>query len=60
MGLHLLLYHPYMTYMVTHHHIRHLPEIWYDAYDVTSQVTAVGNKPTMITLLARSSHTAMV
>ena len=59
-GLQLLLYHMYMTYTVTCHLIRHLPEIRYDVYDIMSQVTAVGIKPTTITLPTHSSHNAAV
>ena len=40
------------------HCIRHLPEIWYDVYDITSRATAVGRKPPAIALPARNGHTA--
>ena len=48
-GAQLLLYRQNMTYAVTSHHICHLPGIQYDAFDVTSQATAIGRKlPTKI------------
>ena len=37
-----------MTYAVTSHCIRHLPDIQYDAYGIMSQATVVGGKPPMI------------
>ena len=43
-----LLYHRNMTYAVMSHHICHLPGIQYDAFDVTSQATAIGGKLPMI------------
>ena len=57
MGLQLLLYNQYMMYTVMQHRICHLLEIQYDAYDVTSQATAVGSKPPAIALRACNSHT---
>ena len=38
----------------------HPLEIQYDAYDVMSRVMAIGHKPMMITLPARSGHTMVV
>ena len=49
-----------MMYMVMYNCTHHIPEIRYDTYDIMSRVTAVGNKPTMITLPAHSSHTVAV
>ena len=47
-------------YTVMYHRRRHLPEIRYDTYDITSWVMAIGNNPMMITLSAHGSHTAVV
>ena len=60
MGVEPLLYRWYMTYMVMWHHMRHLPGIRYDAYDITSQAMAIGGKPSAIALPARNSHTGQL
>ena len=39
-----LLYCRNMMYAVMSHHIRHLPGIWYDTFDVTSRAMTIGGK----------------